>query len=236
MDEEGAQRDAAVVVAMDDLMREGLPVFDLTGARIGPVYRYDLEAGYMVVEHGAFSRRRFYIPFHLIRSITPKKIYLAVAQAMLTDDFLQPPAIKPVVEEWTNPLTGRTEMVILHEVRSGYDGRLVRVMPVSVEEVTERITIGMTVLDVDDDYVGEIIDRDEERLIARNDIAGDTTHIVPFGFVASVNLEDLTVNLLVPKVALPCYTSSQGINAQGTGGNLEARQPRRAVETFSTSK
>ena len=216
MDDEGTNRDIVVVVDIDNLMREGLPVFDLNGAKVGHVHRYDLEAAYMVVEQGALRKQRFYLPFHLIRSITPKEVYLAVSQAALTDAYLLPPAITSVVEQWTNPLTGRTEMVILHELRSGYDGRLVQIMPVSLDELDTEITIGMTVVDVDGDYVGEIIDRKDDRLTVRDDIASDTTHIVPLGVVARVNLDDLEVILLIPKRALPPYASIQTINAQGT--------------------
>jgi hypothetical protein len=113
-----------------------------------------------------------------------------------------------VVEEWTNPLTGRTENVIWHELRSGYDERPVRIMPVSLDEVMTNFTVGMSVVDVDGDYVGEIIDRDEERLIVRDDIADDTIHVVPLGVVARVDLDDLAVTLLIPKRALPRYASS----------------------------
>jgi hypothetical protein len=221
MEEEGTQREAVVVVGIANMMREELPVFDVNGMKIGQVHRYDLDAGYMVVEHSALEKRRLYIPFHLILTITPKEIFLAAAQATLTDDYLVPPLIKPVVEEWTNPLTGRAEEVIWHELRSGYDERLVRTMPVSLDEVTNNITLGMTVVDVDGDYVGEVIDREEERLTVRDDIADDTTHIVPLGVVARVNLDDLEVVLLIPKRALPRYTSIQAMNAQGTGAEWE---------------
>jgi hypothetical protein len=221
MEEEDTQHAAVVVVNIADMIKEGLPVFDLNGAKIGQVYRFDLDAGYMVVEHGALEKRRLYIPFHLIGAITPKKALLTVARATLTDDYLLPPPIKPVVEEWTNPLTGRTEEVIWHELRSGYDERLVRIMPVSLDEVTNNITVGMTVVDVDGDYVGEIIDREEECLTVRDDIADDTTHIVPLGVVARVDLDDLEVILLIPKRALPRYASIQAMNAQGTGADWE---------------
>jgi hypothetical protein len=221
MEEEDTQCEAVVVVNIADMIKEGLPVFDLNGARIGQVYRFDLDAGYMVVEHGALEKRRLYIPFHLIGAITPKKAFLTVAHATLTDDYLLPPPIKPVVEEWTNPLTGRTEQVIWHELRSGYDEQLVRIMPVSLDEVTNNITVGMTVVDLDGDYVGEIIDREEECLTVRDDIADDTTYIVPLGVVARVDLADLEVILLIPKRALPRYASVQVMNAQGTGADWE---------------
>jgi hypothetical protein len=221
MEEKGAQRDAVVGAVIDNLMGEGLPVFDVDGVRIGRVSRYDLEAGYMVVEQGALARRRLYLPFHLMRTLTPKEFSLSVSTAGLTDDYLLPPAIKPVVEEWTNPLTGCAEAVIWHEIHSGYDERLVRIMPVSLDEVVNGVTLGMTVLDVDGDYVGEIIDRDEERLTVRDDIAGDTIQIVPFGVVLGVDLDNLEVTLLIPKLALPRYAFTPEMNGQGTDTDSE---------------
>jgi hypothetical protein len=223
MEEEGAQRDAVVVAVIDNLMGEGLPVFDVDGVRIGPISRYDLDSGYMVVEQGALASRRLYLPFHLLRTIPPKEFSLSVSKAGLTNVYLLPPAIKPVVEEWTNPLTGRTEAVIWHEIHNGYDGRLVRMMPVSLDEVASGVTMGMTVLDVDGDYVGEVIDRDKARLTVRDDIAGDTIHIVPFGVVLGVDLDDLEVTLLVPKLALPRYAFTPDTNAHGTDTDSEDR-------------
>jgi hypothetical protein len=79
----------------------------------------------------------------------------------------------------------------------------------------------MTVVDVDDDYVGEIIDRDDERLIVRDDIASDAIYSVPFGVVARVDLDDLEVILLTPKRALARYGSSQEMDALEARGDSE---------------
>ena len=222
MDGEQSQREDVVVAIIGDMIKEGLHVLDVNGVKIGPVHRYDLDAGYMVVEHGALAKQRFYVPFHLVRSITPKEIYLAVSKAALADNYYLPPIMKPVVEEWTNPLTGRTELVIFHELRSGYDGRPVRIKPVSVDEVMTRITVGMTVVDVDDDYVGEIIAVDGDLLTVQNDFADHTIHTVSVGVVQRVDPVDRSVILLVPKIALQSYAPSHDISARGQSKDTDA--------------
>ena len=214
MDEETMKSDDVVVASIADNIKEGLHVIDVNGVKIGAVQRYDLDAGYMEVDHRVMAKQRFYIPFHLMRSITPKEISLAVSKAALADTYYLPPIMRPVVEEMTNPLTGRTELVILHELRSGYDGRPVRITPVSVDEVMARITVGMTVMDIDDDFVGEIIDRDEDLLTVKDDFADNFIHTVPVGLVQRVDPNDMSVTLLVPKIALQSYAPSHAISAQ----------------------
>jgi len=214
MDEETMKSDDVVVASIADMIKEGLHVIDVNGVKIGAVQRYDLDAGYMEVDHRVMAKQRFYIPFHLMRSITPKEISLAVSKAALADTYYLPPIMRPVVEEMTNPLTGRTELVILHELRSGYDGRPVRITPVSVDEVMARITVGMTVMDIDDDFVGEIIDRDEDLLTVKDDFADNFIHTVPVGLVQRVDPNDMSVTLLVPKIALQSYAPSHAISAQ----------------------
>jgi hypothetical protein len=212
MDEETMKREDVVVASIAAMIKEGLQVIDVNGVKIGAVQRYDLDAGYMAVEHGVVAKQPFYVPFHLLRSITPKEISLAVSKAALADNYYLPPMLKPVVEEMTNPLTGRTELVILHELRSGYDGRPVRITPASVDEVMTRISVGMTVVDIDDDFVGEIIDRDEDQLTVKDDFADDTIRTVPVGLVQRVDPNDMSVTLLVPKVALQSYAPSHAIS------------------------
>src|SRR5579864_5066917 len=109
--DENRGRDHTVAVPIADVMAKGLAVYDAEGAKIGPVRRYDLEAGYMVVEEGRLARRQLYLPFHLMQTITPRAIYLNVAEDALTDAYLLPPAARTLVEEQIDPETGRTEVV-----------------------------------------------------------------------------------------------------------------------------
>jgi hypothetical protein len=194
-----------VAVPIAALMADGLAVYDAEGAKIGHVRRFDLHAGYMVVEEGGLARRELYIPFHLMQSITPRAIYLKVAKDALTDAYLLPPAARTLVEEQIDPETGRTEVVIEHEILSGYDGRPVQIAPVRLDEVARTMTVGMTVLDVDHAYVGEVmqIDATHELLTVRGSLGDEAVRSVPFSMVAQVNADLGVMTLLVPSVAIP---------------------------------
>ncbi|HEV8193495.1 MAG TPA: hypothetical protein VGP82_18695 [Ktedonobacterales bacterium] len=197
-------QDAIVAVPIAEWMDEGLPVYDVDGAKIGVVRRYDLNAGYMEVETGGLARQELYVPFHLMQSITPREIYLRVAKEAITDANLLPPAATPRMEERRNADAGSTEVVLTHEIPSGYDGSLVQIAPVPLDEVKHNLVIGMTVRDVDDEYVGEVthIDPVQEVLVVKEALVDDTVRQIPLSQIARVDPDDMCVTLLVPKVAL----------------------------------
>lgn len=199
------RRHDTVAVPIADMMVEGLTVYDMDGAKIGHVRRYDLEAGYMVMEEGRRARRELYLPFHLMQTITPRAVYLNVAKDALTDAYLLPPAARTLVEEQINPETGRSEVVLTHELPSGYDRRPVQIAPVRLDELTHTMSVGMTVLDADDAYVGEVmrIATIHGLLTVRGNLSDETAHAVPFSMVAHVNTDLGVVTLLVPSVAIP---------------------------------
>jgi hypothetical protein len=203
--DENRGQDHTVAVPIADVMAKGLAVYDAEGAKIGPVRRYDLEAGYMVVEEGKLARRELYLPFHLMQTITPRAIYLNVAEDALTDAYLLPPAARTHVEEQIDPETGRTEVVLTHELRSGYDRRPVQIAPVRLDELTRTMTVGMTVLDADDAYVGELtrIDTTRGLLTVRGNLSDEAVRTIPFSMLAHVNADVGVVTLLVPSVAIP---------------------------------
>lgn len=202
--DDNTTQDDTVAVPIAGWMAVGLHVYDADGARIGEVRRYDLEAGYMLVEEGALTKRELYVPFHLMRSITPHEIYLSLSKNALTDAYLLPPAAKPLVEQQIDADTGRTDAVILHEIHSGYDGHPVEVEPVRVDELTHTLAIGMTVMDVDEEYVGEVtqVDTAGWRLTVRGRMTGDVMRAIPFSAVAHVDPDTGIVTLLVPAIAL----------------------------------
>lgn len=204
-EDDNQRRHDTVAVPIADVMAEGLAVYDADGAKIGHVRRYDLEAGYMVVEEGRLARRKLYLPFHLMQSITPREIYLNVAKDALTDAYLLPPAARTRVEEQIDPETGRSEVVLTHELRSGYDRRPVQIAPVRLDELARTMSVGMTVLDADDTYVGEVMRIDTTRglLTVRGSLSDEAVRTVPFSMVAHVNADLDIVTLLVPSVAIP---------------------------------
>lgn len=195
--DENRERDDTVAVPIAEWMTVGLAVYDVDGAKIGLVRRYDLEAGYMEVETRGLARKELYVPFHLMQSITPREIHLNVSKDTLTDTdaYLLPPVTR----------TGRSEVVLTHELRSGYDGRPVQIMPVPLDDLTRTMSVGMTVLDADDAYVGEVtrIDTTRELLTVRGSLSDEAVHTVPFSMVAHINTDLGVVTLLVPSVAIP---------------------------------
>ncbi|MGZ3636752.1 MAG: hypothetical protein ACXWQR_09335 [Ktedonobacterales bacterium] len=203
--DENRGQDDTVAVLIADVMAEGLAAYDAEGAKIGYVRRFDLEAGYMVVEEGMLARRDLYIPFHLMQSSTPHEIYLNVSMDALTDAYLLPPAARTRIEEQIDPETGRTEVVLTHELQSGYDGHPVQIMPVRLGELTRTMTVSMTVLDADDAYAGEVMRIDTTRglLTVRGSLSNEAVRTVPFSMVAHVNADLGVVTLLVPSVAIP---------------------------------
>jgi hypothetical protein len=80
----------------------------------------------------------------------------------------------------------------------------------------------MTVVDVDDDYGGEIIAVDGDLLTVQDDFADYTTHTVPVGVVQRVDPDDMNVTLLVPKIALQSYAPSHDISVRGQSKDTDA--------------
>lgn len=204
-EDDNQRRHDTIAAPIADLMAEGLAVYDVDGTKIGHVRRYDLVAGYMVVEEGRLARRDLYLPFHLMQTISPREIYLNVAKDALTDAYLLPPAARTRVEEQIDPETGRTEVVLTHELQSGYDRRPVQIAPVRLDEAARTMSVGMTVLDADDTYVGEVsrIDTTRRLLTVRGSLSDEAVRTVPFSMVAHVNADLDVVTLLVPSVAIP---------------------------------
>src|SRR5689334_11541137 len=99
MDDETIRDEETVTTPIAEMMAEGLHVYDADGEKVGVVRRYDLNAGYMVVEAGHLARRELYLPFHLIQSISPHELDLTIAKDSLTDTYLLPPKAKARMEE-----------------------------------------------------------------------------------------------------------------------------------------
>jgi sporulation protein YlmC with PRC-barrel domain len=204
MDDETTQHEETTATPIAGILTEGLHVYDANGAKVGVVRRYNLDAGYMVVEEGMLARKELYVPFHLIQSISPQELELIIPKEALTDAYLLPPEARPFVEEHQDASTGRAEMFIEHEIRSGYDGSLVEIAPVDVNELKRTLVVGMSVTDADDEYVGEVtyIDPAQETLVVKAVLVDDRIYQAPFSQIAQVDPDAMCVTLLVPKVAL----------------------------------
>jgi hypothetical protein len=117
--------------------------------------------------------------------------------------MLSPSAIL-LVEEQQGASTGRTEVVVEHEILSGYYGQPVEVAPAHVDEVARGLVVGLSVTDAKDEYVGEVtqIDSSNASFVFKGVLVDDAVYHVPFGQVAHINMDDMCVKLLFPRTTL----------------------------------
>jgi hypothetical protein len=89
-------------------------------------------------------------------------------------------------------------------VQSCYDGRLATLTSVDVTSVTDRLAVGMVVYDVEGERLGDISQYDVPRrlLVVEKGIVRPRSWFVPFSAIQSVNWEDLTIYLNLPRDVL----------------------------------
>ena len=128
-------------------LTEGMGVFDVNGAKVGEVVRYDQRLGY-IETLGTFTSPRF-VPFLAIERIGPSGIYLNVPRSVVSDVYNHMPRVTPELTPGGRLTGGGT-------VESGDTGRRVPLDAEELRMVREGIYIGATVLDVDDKNLGAI--------------------------------------------------------------------------------
>jgi sporulation protein YlmC with PRC-barrel domain len=193
-----------LVEDIDLTLADGMPVYDLNGDKVGDVTMYSTTAGYLMVGHGAFDQQDLYVPFRLIRSIDPNDLFLSAPKETLIATYTQPPTISTVSEERlvmgpTGALTAQKRDVQM--VQSGYDGLAATTNSVDVQDVTDRLAVGMAVYDVNGERLGDVSQYDIPRrlLVVEKGIFHPRVLFVPFSAIQSVNREDLTVSLNLPR-------------------------------------
>jgi hypothetical protein len=193
-----------LVEDIDLNLADGMPVNDMNGDRVGDVKMYSTTAGYLMVGHGVFDQQDLYIPFRLIRSIDPHDLFLSESKETLIANYTQPPTISTVSEERLvigpgGALTAQKRDVQL--VQSGYDGLPATTNSVDVQDVTDRLAVGMAVYDVAGERVGDVSQYDNQRrlLVVEKGIFHPRVLFVPFSAIQSVNREDLTISLNLPR-------------------------------------
>jgi hypothetical protein len=196
-----------LVENIDLNLADGLPVYDSAGDKVGEVKMYSTTAGYLMVGHGALNLAKqpdLYLPFRLIRSIDPHDLFLSETQDTLFATYTQPPAISTLSEQ--RLVVGPTGALIAEQrdvqmVQSGYDGRPATTNSVGVQDVTDRLAVGMAVYDVAGERLGDISQYDLPRrlLVVEKGIFHPQVLYVPFSAIASVNREDLTIYLNLPR-------------------------------------
>jgi hypothetical protein len=165
---------------------------------------YSTTAGYLMVGHGAFNQKDLYIPFRLIRSIDPHDLFLSEPKETLLANYTQPPTISTMSEQ--RLVVGPTGALISEQrdvqlVQSGYDSLPSTTNSVDVQDVTDRLAVGMAVYDVEGERLGDVSQYDIPRrlLAVEKGIFNPRVLFVPFSAIESVNREDLTIYLNLPR-------------------------------------
>jgi sporulation protein YlmC with PRC-barrel domain len=185
-------------------LADGMPVYDSNGEKVGDVKMYSTTAGYLVADQGPFTQEDLYLPFRLIRSIDPHDLFLSEPKEVLTSHYTQPPKISTVTEErLVRGADGvmTTQKRDVQTVQSGYDGRQATLNSVDVTYVTDRLAIGMVVYDVNGERLGDISQYDLTRrlLVVEKGIVRPRVLFVPISAIETINREDLTVYLNLPR-------------------------------------
>jgi hypothetical protein len=123
---------------LTDQLFDGMDVFDVDGARVGHVVRYDTTLGYFETE-GTFSGAR-YIPFYAIERIGPTGAHLNVTRALVSDVYHHMPSVTP-------NLTPNGRLTGDGRVASGYTGRPVPLDAQGLNVIREQIEAGAHVFD-----------------------------------------------------------------------------------------
>jgi len=193
-----------LVENIDLNLADGMPVYDMNGDKVGDVKMYSTAAGYLMVGHGAFDQQDLYVPFRLIRSIDPHDLFLSEPKEVLTSQYTQPPKISTLSEERLvmgpdGAMTAQRRDVQM--VQSGYDGLPATTNTVDVQDITDRLAVGMVVYDVNGERLGDISQYDIPRrlLVVEKGIFNPRVLFVPFSAIQSVNREELTIYLTLPR-------------------------------------
>src|SRR5262249_9092840 len=188
-------------------LEDGMPVFDLNGEHMGDVKAYSTVSGYLIVGIGALDHKDLYIPFRLIRSITPEEIALLEPKDTLAAQFAEQPVTHTVVEHRLVPGPRGNTMPQTYEVRtvqSGYDGSPAAEDSVELGDIADRLSVGLAVYDVNGLKLGDITQYDVPRrlLVVEKGIFKPTAVVVPFSAVSRIDRDRLSVYLTLPKSAL----------------------------------
>jgi hypothetical protein len=193
-----------LVENIDLNLADGMPVYDSDGDKVGDVKMYSTTAGYLMVGHGAFNQQDLYIPFRLIRSIDPHDLFLSEPKETLLANYTQPPKISTLSEQ--RLVIGPSGALIsekhdVQRVQSGYDGLPATTNSVDVQNVTDRLAVGMAVYDSEGERLGDINQYDVPRrlLVVEKGIFHPRVLFVPFSAIDNVNREDLTIYLNLPR-------------------------------------
>jgi hypothetical protein len=131
---------------LENQLFDGMDVYDVDGAKIGTVSRYDTALGYFE-SIGTFSGPR-YIPFAAIERIGPSGAWLNVTKSFASTVYKNMPPITPQFSAQEKLTGGRVE--------SGYSGKSVPLDAAQLDVVRENINEGAPVFDLDEKELGTV--------------------------------------------------------------------------------
>ena len=133
----------------NDQLLDGMDVYDVDGAKIGQVVRYNKKVGYFETL-GTFSGPR-YIPFLAIERIGPSGAYLNVTRSVVSDVYDHMPAVTP-------DLTPEGKLTGGGTVQSGRTGKMVPLDADGLRVVKEQIPFAraLPVLDAELKNLGTV--------------------------------------------------------------------------------
>jgi hypothetical protein len=188
---------------------DGMDVYDVEGAKIGKVVRYDKKVGYFETV-GTFSGPR-YIPFFAIERIGPAGAYLNVEKSVVSEVYDHMPAVTPDVTP-EGRLTGGGK------VQSGITGKMVPLDADGLKVVKEQIHAGTAVLDAERRQMGQVQDYDNDTGYMR------------------IEKDGLTIKDVFLPVTSVSYLDDEGIHLSETKDTLMqrfSRMPEVAREFFA---
>lgn len=172
---------------------DGMDVFDVEGAKIGRVLRYNKNLGYFEAQ-GTFSGPR-YVPFWAIEAVGPSGIRLNVLKSVVSQVYDHMPTVTPEVTA-EGRLTGGGK------VQSGRTGKMVPLDADGLRVVKEQIHLGTPVLDADRKNLGTVEAYDDDSGYMRIEKEGLTLKEVFLPVTAVSYLDDEGIHLSETKATI----------------------------------
>jgi hypothetical protein len=175
---------------------DGMDVYDVEGAKVGKVTRYNKNLGYFETL-GTFSGPR-YIPFWAIETIGPSGCYLNVTKSVVSEVYGRMPAVTP-------DITPEGKLGGSGKVQSGRTGKMVPLDADGLRVVKEQIHAGTPVLDADSKNLGSVEAYDDDSGYMR------------------IEKEGLTIKDIFLPVTSVSYLDDEGIHLSETKDTIMTR-------------
>jgi hypothetical protein len=136
-----------------------------------------------------------------------QEIRLLEPRDTLAARYSKPPALLRVAENRAapcGPTSQTSEAREVQRIQNGYDDSMTEISAVELSSIAERLSVGLTVYDVDGVHLGEIDEYDANRwmMVVESGDASPVYRVVPFRVIGTVNRDMQSVQLTVQGGAL----------------------------------